>query len=239
MPSRIRIGPEGGPYVIVDENNGILDITTPNDEVDFGNNDLINAALGGILDAKGNDITNVDALNSNLVNTESLVRDSESLDRHLTLLDTFEYSDEPSVVFDSFAEFDEYVVSVGWQFSGQESTLFGMRVNGFDDGDYIYWDESGTKVSDNDEWLLVDLGDSPRFQGDVLIHGSDPVSFPGMTNLIKPNRADRIDGYSDRGGGQGFDINVGQITEIELLWDANDGSDEILFGEVELYGVVE
>ena len=71
MPSRIRIGPEGGPYVIVDENNGILDITTPNDEVDFGNNDLINAALGGILDAKGNDITNVDALNSNSVNTES------------------------------------------------------------------------------------------------------------------------------------------------------------------------
>ncbi|WLW38171.1 hypothetical protein [Halorubrum tailed virus BLv36] len=94
MVSRIRIGPEGGPYVIVDENNGVLDITTPNDEIDFGNNELVNAALGGVLDAKGNDITNVDALDSNSLSTATLVdrpdwvEDSDS---------PFELSGSPSV----------------------------------------------------------------------------------------------------------------------------------------------
>ena len=33
MVSRIRIGPDGGPYVILDEDNGSLDITTPNGDI--------------------------------------------------------------------------------------------------------------------------------------------------------------------------------------------------------------
>jgi hypothetical protein len=71
MVATIRIGPEGGPYVKVEENNGTLDIITPNDTVDLQSNDLVNAALGGIMNAKGNDITNVNQLDANSVNTEN------------------------------------------------------------------------------------------------------------------------------------------------------------------------
>ena len=233
MPSRINIGPENGPYVGINEENGNLQLEDNSGNV-VAEWDETNAQW----DFANNTLDNVDALNSNSVNTEILERDSESLDRHLTLLDTFEYTDESSVVFDDFAEFDKYVVNVEWRFSGQDSTIFGMRVNGFDDGDYVHWDESGTTNTGNDEWMLVELGSSAGFHGDVLIHGGNIVDFPGMTNLIKPNRADRIDGFSQRGGGQGFDINAGQITEIELMWDQNDGEEEIENGEVKLYGVV-
>ena len=93
MPSRIRIGPEGGPYVILDENNGVLDIEAPDDTVNWQNNEFLNAVLGGALNAAGNQIQNpvlqgaslADALNANendisgvgafdseSVNTESL-----------------------------------------------------------------------------------------------------------------------------------------------------------------------
>jgi len=72
MVSTIRIGPEGGPYVKVEENNGTLDITTPNDTVDLQSNELVNAALGGIMNANGNDITNVNQLDADSVNTDDL-----------------------------------------------------------------------------------------------------------------------------------------------------------------------
>jgi len=72
MPSRIRIGPDGGPYVIVEENNGDLDITTPDNTIDLQNSGLINAALSGVLDAQNNDISNVGALTADSVNTDNL-----------------------------------------------------------------------------------------------------------------------------------------------------------------------
>jgi len=72
MPSRIRIGPDGGPYVIVEENNGDLDITTPDDTIDLQNSGLINATLSGVLDAQNNDISNVGALTADSVSTSEL-----------------------------------------------------------------------------------------------------------------------------------------------------------------------
>lgn len=72
MPSRIRIGPDGGPYVIVEENNGDLDITTPDNTIDLQNSGLINAALSGVLDAQNNDISNVGALTADSVSTGDL-----------------------------------------------------------------------------------------------------------------------------------------------------------------------
>ncbi len=72
MPSRIRIGPDGGPYVIVEENNGDLDITTPDNTIDLQNSGLINAALSGVLDAQNNDISNVGALTADSVSTDAI-----------------------------------------------------------------------------------------------------------------------------------------------------------------------
>jgi hypothetical protein len=42
MPSRIRIGPDGGPYVIVEEDNGDVNISSPNGNVDFQTDDISN-----------------------------------------------------------------------------------------------------------------------------------------------------------------------------------------------------
>ena len=47
MPSRIRIGPEGGPYATVNENSGNLEITVPNDLVDFDTSDIENILVVG------------------------------------------------------------------------------------------------------------------------------------------------------------------------------------------------
>jgi hypothetical protein len=54
MPSRIRIGPDGGPYVIVEEDNGDINISSPNGNVDF----------------QTDDISNVGALTADSVSTE-------------------------------------------------------------------------------------------------------------------------------------------------------------------------
>ena len=56
MVSRIDIGPDGGPYVEIDEDAGDLVIRVPSNTVDFDSNDLLNAVLqnatmdGGSLD---------------------------------------------------------------------------------------------------------------------------------------------------------------------------------------------
>jgi len=47
MVSRIRIGPEGGPFVEIDEDNGTLDLNAPSGDVDLQSNNIINALING------------------------------------------------------------------------------------------------------------------------------------------------------------------------------------------------
>ena len=42
MVTRIDIGPEGGPFVELDEDNGDLIIRTPNDEISVDGSDIVN-----------------------------------------------------------------------------------------------------------------------------------------------------------------------------------------------------
>ena len=98
MVSRIDIGPDGGPYVEIDEDAGDLVIRVPNDTVDFDSNDLLNAVLqnatmeGGsldgvslasALDANNQDLNSVGtasvtALEAESVSTESVSTESVS-----------------------------------------------------------------------------------------------------------------------------------------------------------------
>jgi len=100
MVSRIRIGPEGGPFVKIDEDNGTLKLESPSGDIDlqsnklinalFGNLDLTNselqnavllgATLGGALNADGQDINNVGSLGANQVGTSGAPVDVESED---------------------------------------------------------------------------------------------------------------------------------------------------------------
>ena len=47
MPSRVRIGPNDGPYVEIDEENGELVIRVPEDTVDFDTSDIENILVVG------------------------------------------------------------------------------------------------------------------------------------------------------------------------------------------------
>lgn len=132
MVSTIRIGPEGGPYVKVEENNGTLDIITPNDTVDLQSNDLVNAALGGIMDAKGNDITNVNQLDANSVNTDSLKITESGVIDHGTVAQgatsivsisfSNSYSDDPIVLHEA---------GTGASFSGLNGHVRDVTTSGF------------------------------------------------------------------------------------------------------------
>jgi len=86
MVNRLRLGPEGGPFVTIDEDAGELKIDAPGDvdlrsntiinalfgDIDLGGNQLQNAALFGAslanaLDANGQDITNAGAITATSV----------------------------------------------------------------------------------------------------------------------------------------------------------------------------
>ena len=105
MVSRIDLGPDGGPYVEIDEDAGGLVIRVPNDTVDFDSNDLLNAVLqnatmdGGsldgvslssALDANNQDLNSVGtasvtALEAESVSTEQAdITDQESLYAYLS-----------------------------------------------------------------------------------------------------------------------------------------------------------
>src|SRR6056297_3138195 len=89
MPSRIDIGPEGGPFVAINENSNDLELQDINGNViavwdetegqwDFKTNDLAN--VGGIdatgltssLDVGGNDLTNINAIDASSATLELL-----------------------------------------------------------------------------------------------------------------------------------------------------------------------
>ena len=65
MPSRINIGPENGPYVAINESSGNLQLEDNSGNV-VAEWDETNAQW----DFANNTLNNVDALNSNSVNTE-------------------------------------------------------------------------------------------------------------------------------------------------------------------------
>jgi len=97
MPSRIDIGPEGGPFVAINENSNDLELQDINGNViakwdetagqwDFNSNDLTNvggivannltaqnsATLGGNLDAGGNSLTNAAAIDTTQARSPSI-----------------------------------------------------------------------------------------------------------------------------------------------------------------------
>jgi hypothetical protein len=78
MVSRIDIGPSGGPYVEIDESNGDLVVRTPNDNVDFNDEALINIASVAVdslstnndaaIDFNSEDVSNIGTLEAGGIN---------------------------------------------------------------------------------------------------------------------------------------------------------------------------
>ena len=85
MVTRIDIGPEGGPFVEIDEVDGGLVLRTPTDEIDLDTNVLVNAALGAALDANDNQIQNVTTLFATDVDAGSVDADDIDVTETATL----------------------------------------------------------------------------------------------------------------------------------------------------------
>jgi len=78
MVSRIDIGPDGGPYVEIDESNGDLVIRTPNDSVDFNDEALINIASVAVDSLSTNNDGSIDFSDEALSNISSVATDGVS-----------------------------------------------------------------------------------------------------------------------------------------------------------------
>ena len=167
MVSTIRIGPEGGPYVKVEENNGTLDIITPNDTVDLQSNDLVNAALGGIMDANGNDITNVNQLDANSVNTDQAILNNTTVN-----VQSFTIADDDVVSFGAGSTREFKVITDGVRFNGAWGGDFGDL--------YEIWTAQATTTS------------SGPLSGTTGADGDMTVSRDGNTVYIENRRGGQL-----------------------------------------------
>ena len=87
MPSRVRIGPSGGPYAVVDERDGKLVFEVPEDEIDFDANDVENLGeVNGVIvenhnqrhESGGVDELSVEGLSGDLADAQDPKAHSET-----------------------------------------------------------------------------------------------------------------------------------------------------------------
>jgi len=106
MVSRIRIGPEGGPFVEIDEDNGTLKLDAPSGDIDLQANDLLSlgdldltgnqlqnavllgATLGGALNADGQDIENIATVRSDDIENDQTVTTNSLSSTNINNADT-------------------------------------------------------------------------------------------------------------------------------------------------------
>jgi len=102
-----------------------------------------------------------------------------------------------------------------------------------DDGQYGYWDQTGTKISGQDSILIVDTGSFATISGAVTFStGLVGDNFTLGTN-IRPGRLGRINDYSMKGTTSGD--GVGSNIESVKLTIENGGTSQ---SEVELWEVI-
>jgi len=216
MPSRIRIGPDGGPYVIVEENNGDLDITTPDNTIDLQNSGLINAALSGVLDAQNNDISNVGALTADSLSTDGLLINDQGSPRNIH---PWRHTETKSLVGVSSVTFTETPTSTGtYAISldgvGTSSGSVDLQING-NSGNNYDWDlRNGTS----------DSGDTS-----ITLYNSSTGGLTGYLLLGRTGGIKRcVDGRQTLGfdRGQTLDTgeynNSGDVSSITLLSSGGD-----------------
>lgn len=211
MPSRIRIGPDGGPYVIVEENNGDLDITTPDDTIDLQNSGLINAALSGVLDAQNNDISNVGALTADSVSTAQLNNDISDA----ALQSAFDGLIVP--VAEGLGMLDAIKPSSTTPIQDAVDAI--NTSSTFDSGQILLPDDTTIQTSGG-----ITGADNIHFKGvskNSVIQRTDPsnnlfdVSTGQNANNLKFSRL-ALDGNNDTGGAPCFDFSNALIEGFDL-----------------------
>jgi len=178
------------------------------------------------VDAQGNDINNVGALEADAVSTQEL---NNGIPRVFRELETGSVDGGDSITIDGFSlesttgTFKEY-----WLYVDCLSRVAGdvtLQVNGIV-GDYEFFDESGTRHRSQDEFYLFEDGvgtSNTVVAGWIKI--SDPASSAGRRWGILNNLTfgRRVSGYSQRGGVDDFN----DITSISINLAGAEENNEI------------
>jgi hypothetical protein len=170
MVSRIRIGPEGGPFVEIDEDNGTLKFDAPSGNIDLQANDLLSlgdldlsgsqlqnavllgATLGGALNADGQDIENIatvrsdDIENDQTVTTQDLVVNGTATGPFGGGGIVLEAGDSITVRSLNAQTTDGGFVTL---YSGGAKDVLGGVINGGFQGDFLYEFTDATTIRKN------------------------------------------------------------------------------------------
>jgi hypothetical protein len=213
------------PVIIVDNEGGFDAVQYTTSSSAPGTLELTNADI----DANGNDITDVNSLS-----TDEAIIANESVDRHQTHIETIDPSSATSAVtFSSVPSFDSYLLVFDNMILDAAGDLF-IRFNGDGggNGNYHWWDETGTKASGVDQIELVSFSSGfRRTGGTVSIDNpqNDPI---GVNNDFVPAQANGIDGFAQKGGRA---VNE-DLSSIELRASGANIDD---LSTVSLYGIVQ
>ena len=216
MVSRIDIGPDGGPYVEIDEDAGDLVIRVPSNTVDFDSNDLLNAVLqnatmdGGSLDgvslASALDANNQDLNSVGTASVASLEADRATI-ASTTIDKVDEYVQESStdslvtVTFDNLDQ-NHYrfrlSVSTGVS-SGADNALYLDEDDS--DGSYNYFTWGGVNETSANKFLISENNNTVApFAGMIEIKQDAGSERATINSKLGFGRGDSTSDFSLTGG---------------------------------------
>ena len=216
MPSRINIGPENGPYVAINEENGNLQLEDNSGNV-VAEWDETNAQW----DFANNTLNNVDALNSNSVSTEVLASD-ERAGWGEPVIDVSVAPDTPTFSFALDSPLDEGeeilidILQIGAESSGTEIRL---NVDELDDNRFWYRKSNEPPTAGANQWFLTDIPTSNMgFSGDLIVRETrfDTAVLPNVTIAETEGQVIQEGGCDDTGA-QNFEIELIDVGGDEFI----------------------
>lgn len=202
MPSRINMGPDGGPYIAINENNGDIEL-----EDNTGTTVAVWDDTNSQWDFQNNPISNVDTLTSNSVNTDDATVDTRTINKVDSYTQSSTTDSTVRVDFSGLSDNNYYVnfVSPVYTQNGTPKEIV-VYINGDDaggNGNYAYWDETGTKQAGEDNILLMSAsGGFYRVAGGLILSLAD-VSSAGIQNNLTPQRIGNTESITQYGGWEG------------------------------------
>ena len=230
MVSRIELGPDGGPYVELDEDAGDLVIRVPNDTVDFDSNDLLNAVLqnatmdGGSLDgvslASALDANNQDLNSVGTASVASLEAEVvKSPPRYVSLRASSQRT-IPSGTFTRPNLEDTTGSNSELDFTVDESN---DEVSISEEGAYLV--TCGVRWSSDTDWSTGDqIICRPFVDGSQIVSGNDRKvgtevqqisTYPRLINIpANTSRTFHMELFQESGDGKEYDVGSGAGSKL-------------------------
>jgi len=191
--------PEGGDFIVAKN--------TDNDTVLLQwNQTATEWEFAGAVDMGGNDLTNAGLLSG--VNGSFDTLEAEQLlisDFPIRKVDQYvQDSNTDSTIDISFdvdagKNYNIYTI-IQPRNAGQFTVQFNNDT-AVDNGNYAYWDESGTKTTNEDSIQIIEYSSFPRITGHISLGGiEDKSGRAGLSNNLNMGRPGQISTYCQKGG---------------------------------------